>query len=166
MRMSVTTPATFEPEQPPPTGKTAILFKLFLRVFRSFGGTADKMFSMARMVVLNGRGFFAAAMAAAAGRLAAAAGRFMLTGPGELEAPACLCRTLLSHWAESENDCSSMEGRNVAEQGRPVNERACDHMNELALDEQNYHMNGMNARMVAATLLWMSKMIMNGMASE
>ncbi len=86
MRMSVTTPATFEPEQPPPTGKTAILFKLFLRVFRSFGGTADKMFSMARMVVLNGRGFFAAAMDAAAGRLAAAAGRFMLTGPGELEA--------------------------------------------------------------------------------
>jgi hypothetical protein len=52
-----------------------------------------------------------------------------------------------------------MEGRNVAEQGRPVNERACDHMNELALDEQNDHMNGMNARMVAATLLWMSKMI-------
>ena len=96
MRMSVTTPATFEPEQPPPTGKTAILFKFFSRVFRSSGGTADKMFSMARMVVLRSGGRFVAcapqSFEAAAGffaiaGMATAAGRFILTGPRELKTP-------------------------------------------------------------------------------
>jgi hypothetical protein len=164
MRMSVTTPATFEPEQPPPTGKTAILFKLFLRVFRSFGGTADKMFSMARMVVLRSgvhfvarapRSFEAAAGFFAVAAMAAAAGRFILTGPGELKTPgrkktACLCKTLLSQRAESENYLQAWKAATLlSKDGYTVFNQPCE--DDYTIFKQ--------AVPHPQTLLWMSKMI-------
>eukprot|EP00972_Heterocapsa_arctica_P071069 10498670-Heterocapsa_arctica.AAC.1 len=94
-------------------------------------------------------GFFAVAA------MAAAAGRFILTGPGELKTPghkktACLCKTLLSQRAESENYIEEWKEETLLRKdGYTV-------LNQMCEDDYTSFKKAVTH---SQTLLWKSKMI-------